>query len=261
MLSATSAVHSLGPELTRGSRSIVHQWGQDAIAKVPLPRTPPGWIRFEAAYATAVYSTGVACPQVLGLEQVNGTEVSVFERVVGPTMWQTILENPTDVAVVAAGHLLGRLHAEILCVGGPISLPSQCTRTKAKLHEAARIHDPRYVDLVTIIPADVTATVLCHGDFHPMNIIMSENGPVIVDWFDASRGRASGDIARTLLLLGTSNQTHLPNATPELLTAVRETYLETVMALTNTPIESVQAWARIQEVARLAEGIEPMTLF
>ena len=41
---------------------------------------------------------------------------------------------------------------------------------------------------------------VCHGDFHPANIIIAEDKPYIIDWAHASQGNASADIARTYLL-------------------------------------------------------------
>jgi aminoglycoside phosphotransferase (APT) family kinase protein len=42
---------------------------------------------------------------------------------------------------------------------------------------------------------------VCHGDLHPGNVIMSPQGPVIIDWIDASRGDPLADVARSVLLL------------------------------------------------------------
>ena len=42
---------------------------------------------------------------------------------------------------------------------------------------------------------------VCHGDFNPSNIIITEDGvPYILDWSHATQGNASADVARTYLL-------------------------------------------------------------
>ncbi len=43
--------------------------------------------------------------------------------------------------------------------------------------------------------------VLCHGDFHPYNVLMSPSGPVILDWGGATQGNPLIDVATTLTLL------------------------------------------------------------
>ena len=42
---------------------------------------------------------------------------------------------------------------------------------------------------------------LCHGDFHPGNIMMAGATPVLIDWTGAMRGDPVADVARTRLIL------------------------------------------------------------
>ncbi len=98
--------------------------------------------------------------------------------------------------------------------------------------------------------------VLCHGDFHPKNVIVSAEGPVIVDWFDACRGNAVGDIARTSLLLGGEQnpvEHHLPGASQDVIALLHRRYLEAVCDGTKITLGSVRQWRTIQEAARNAE--------
>src|SRR5207237_8041155 len=40
-----------------------------------------------------------------------------------------------------------------------------------------------------------------HLDLHPLNVIMSHDGPVLIDWANTARGSASTDDALTWILL------------------------------------------------------------
>ena len=40
----------------------------------------------------------------------------------------------------------------------------------------------------------------CHGDFHPLNVLVTDDGMTVIDWTDAGVGDRHGDVARTLLL-------------------------------------------------------------
>src|ERR1700690_1707619 len=42
---------------------------------------------------------------------------------------------------------------------------------------------------------DLDSQVLLHGDLHPMNVILTSAGPVIIDWEGAARGAAMYDAA------------------------------------------------------------------
>lgn len=43
--------------------------------------------------------------------------------------------------------------------------------------------------------------VLCHGDFHPDQVILSPSGPRIIDWLTATTGNPAADVATTSLLM------------------------------------------------------------
>jgi aminoglycoside phosphotransferase (APT) family kinase protein len=38
--------------------------------------------------------------------------------------------------------------------------------------------------------------VICHGDFHPKNVLITTEGPVIIDWADATLGHPLADVDR-----------------------------------------------------------------
>lgn len=57
-------------------------------------------------------------------------------------------------------------------------------------------------DLLDRIKQLPQGNILCHGDFHPYNIIVtSENKPIIIDFANICRGPKEYDIARTYFLL------------------------------------------------------------
>jgi aminoglycoside phosphotransferase (APT) family kinase protein len=43
--------------------------------------------------------------------------------------------------------------------------------------------------------------VVCHGDFHPLNVMVDGRRSWVLDWSDAGLGPPESDVARTLLLL------------------------------------------------------------
>ena len=42
---------------------------------------------------------------------------------------------------------------------------------------------------------------LVHLDLHPLNVILSSRGPVVIDWANAARGEGLSDVAVTYVLL------------------------------------------------------------
>ena len=94
---------------------------------------------------------------------------------------------------------------------------------------------------------------------------MSEDGPKIIDWFDAARGDPAADIARSSLLLGVVRPhallpQHLPGARADLLSEVHDSYWERINALVPAAASEAARWSLVTVAARLAEGMEDETL-
>ncbi len=43
-------------------------------------------------------------------------------------------------------------------------------------------------------------SILCHGDFHPDNILLTKDKPIIIDWMTATQGNQLADVARTSII-------------------------------------------------------------
>jgi aminoglycoside phosphotransferase (APT) family kinase protein len=249
----------LGKAIAMGSRSVIHEWGDGgaAVAKVPKDSTPEGWMRFEANYTSALHKCGAPVPEVFAVEVVNGREVSIMERIHGPSLWDAMVESPHEVRQF--GEQLGELHTQLLAIRPPISLPSQRARLACKIRDAARSVHPGIERVLEVLPP-VTKVSLCHGDFHPKNVLLSPNGPVVVDWFDVSRGEALGDIARTSLLLGghvsESDATHLPGASAQLLRELHDSYLLRVLTDATLNDGELEEWRIVEAAARIAENTD-----
>jgi aminoglycoside phosphotransferase (APT) family kinase protein len=246
-----------------GSRSTVREWGPDAVAKVPDAGVPASWIAHEFEFTQAVAAVGAPTHRPLEMRQYGEARCSLYRRVYGPTMWQTISDTPNRAAHF--GELLGSLHARVLTTAPPISLPRQSDRLRCKLRRASGAVGATYPEVASTLPRAAATMSLCHGDFHPGNIIMSADGPLVVDWFDACRGDAAGDIARTSLLLGaghhnTEHVRHLPGHTPQLLIDVHRAYLSSVCQLMAVDVRLVEQWRRVEAVARADEGVDVRSL-
>jgi hypothetical protein len=252
-----------GAVVAVGSRSVVRMWGDDAVVKVPNDGVPSSWIRHEAQFTSAVWAIGVPAHRLLGIEQHGDKLISIYERVGGPTLWSLINAEPSRAATY--GALLGELHARVLTVVPPVSLPRQGDRLRCKLRRASASFDVPYSESMARVPDARPSIGVCHGDFHPGNVVMSPGGPMIVDWFDACRGDAAADIARSSLLLGagvpnSKHLEHLPGHTPQILGDVHAAYLATVCGRLEIDTRLVDRWRRVEAVARLAEGVDPTEL-
>jgi Ser/Thr protein kinase RdoA (MazF antagonist) len=246
----------LGELVARGTRSSIHAYGPGAVVKVPHPSTPDGWIEWEAQYADDARAVGAPVPRLLGVEHLSGRAASVWERVEGTSMWQRAIDRPETSAE------LGRLLADVQCalfeLVPPVTLPRQVDRLTTKIRKSAVTVDASLLRALDLFPAPAGTPRLCHGDLHPSNVIWSDRGPMIVDWFDASRGDPLADIARTAMTLladGPTPPRHLPGSDAGTLASLTDAYLSRVRTRLHFNDAQLGQWQAIQAVARIAEGV------
>ena len=85
---------------------------------------------------------------------------------------------------------------------------------------------------------------LCHGDFNPSNIIISDDGKAyIIDWSHATQGNASADAARTYLLFWLAGD--IVNA---------DKYLNLFCKKSDTARQYVESWMPIVAASQSVKG-------
>jgi aminoglycoside phosphotransferase (APT) family kinase protein len=244
----------LGDVVARGSRSFVHAYGRGAVVKVPKPETPASWILAEARHVEAARAVGAPAPALLGMERIFGRPASVWERVDGPSLWQQVVDRPERSTEV--GRALADVQLALFDLVPPVTLPDQRDRLVSKIRWSAANVDASLGATLELLPPRDGTPRLCHGDLHPSNVIASADGPVLVDWFDASRGDRVADVARsTLLAHGATAPSHLPGADRRTLAVLSEAYLSRLRESLDIPPGLLSLWQAINAVARLAEGV------
>jgi aminoglycoside phosphotransferase (APT) family kinase protein len=82
----------------------------------------------------------------------------------------------------------------------PWRLPRHA-RTLAALQRS--INDVDAPDWLSAGTAGPDGSGIVHGDLHPMNVILGPDGPVVIDFTNATRGPATFDAAMSYLLMST----------------------------------------------------------
>ena len=126
----------------------------------------------EARILAHVAVQGYPVPEVHHLAD-EGRDL-IMEKVEGPTMVQALERRPWTARAV--GRQLGALHNRLHELPGPDWLP--------RLPEGDR---------------------LLHFDLHPLNVILSPTGPVVIDWTNACVGAPGVDVARAWALTACAN--------------------------------------------------------
>jgi len=201
---------SLGVPIALGFTAEIYAWRDGLVLKLYNPGAGRGTVEYEANLTRIVHSTGLPVPAVGEIVEIEGRFGLELERVDGISMLEALTRKPWNLRHYA--RRLAELHADLHQRRVP-ELPSLGERLAHKLKQAEMLpENVRQAALkqLELLPEDDR---LCHGDFHPNNIILTTRGPVIIDWIDASRGHPVLDVARSSLLFGSGRiPSNIPNA-------------------------------------------------
>ncbi|MBQ8163408.1 MAG: phosphotransferase [Clostridia bacterium] len=151
----------------------------------------------EALNQSRIEETGLNIPKVLEVTTINGKWAIVTEYIKGKTLAQLMNENPEKKDEYL--ELMVNLQLEVHSKTSPL-LNKLKDKMNRKISQTDLDATTRY-DLHTRLESMPKHTKVCHGDFNPSNIIITESGkPYIIDWAHATQGNASADAARTYLL-------------------------------------------------------------
>lgn len=194
----------------------------------------------EALNQARVEETGLNIPKLLEVTKIDGKWAIVIEYIPGKTLEQLMKEHPEKIDEYL--NMFVDLQMEIHNKRAPL-LNKLKDKMNRKISQTDLSATTRY-ELHTRLDSLPKHAKVCHGDFNPSNIIISEDGtPYIIDWSHATQGNASADVARTYLLFWLSGQIDLA-----------EKYLNLFCEKSDTAKQYVQKWIPIVAASQMVKG-------
>ena len=194
---------SLGEKIGEGVWAEVHAWAPNQVVKLFRPNVPIGASWFEAHMTQIAFAAGAPSPKVFGVRTIEGRFAMMMQRFDGPTLLQ--LTRTGAVARTQAGAILASLFRAVHAMKLPPEVPDLRSSIETGLQREG-------------LPAHVAPGVralldrlsraegpgedgLCHGDLHPGNVIMTAEGPRLIDWIGVVRAPPAFDLACATFLL------------------------------------------------------------
>ena len=196
-------------------RDVAGDWSGPLVLRIMTRGTSGARVRREAAAHAALDEAGFPVPRVL-LAEPDPTPLSapflIMQRLPGETMWSAAAKARSVAAYFAMPRRLAEIHARMHGVSGDLLRDSARTfgLDLATMGVKARVEDVgRRIDraglgglsegarwLVRNRPVPAQSEVICHGDFHPHNI-MVDDGKLsgVIDWADVTLAEPAYDIA------------------------------------------------------------------
>ena len=196
----------------------------------------------EALNQARIEETGLKIPKILEVTMIEGKWAIVSEYIKGKTLAQIMDEDADNKEKYI--ELLVDIQMNVHSKTSPL-LNKLKDKMSRKIAETDFDATTRY-DLHTRLESMPKHNKVCHGDFNPSNIIVTEDGtPYILDWSHATQGNASADVARTYLLFWLNGD--IEGA---------KLYLDTFCKKSNTAKQYVQKWMPIVAASQSVKGNE-----
>jgi tRNA A-37 threonylcarbamoyl transferase component Bud32 len=184
---------SLGEKIGEGLSADVHVWAPGQIVKLFKVGASPRFGRHEARMTRAAFAAGA--PQVFDEVTLEGRFGIVLQRLDGPTLLQLLQTGAVTSEKV--GAILAALYTSVHKTLPPPDVPSLRSMMEAGSRISRGILPEHIVTgVLSLIDRLPPGDGLCHSDLHPGNVIMTEDGPRIIDWGGALRASGVFDIAR-----------------------------------------------------------------
>ncbi|MEJ8302356.1 phosphotransferase family protein [Saccharibacillus sacchari] len=209
---------------------------------------------YEYRKSVWAYEQGLPTAEPLGRAQYDGREAILLQKIEGESLLQRLQREPHTAAEAAqkfAAYQVQLNNREASTLGD-----SQRERLVQRLARAEQLNDAERAAVQAQLQQLPDGKRLCHGDFHPGNMMENEQGWQVIDWIDATCGHPLYDVARTLLLLGFGTEAGGPRGNMEEDAAVfRQAYLKTYLELTGFEESDVKRWMLPVAAIRLIEPI------
>ena len=217
----------------------------------------------------AAFAAGAPAPEVLGEVTLEGRFGIVLTRLDGPTLTQ--LSRSGAMTPEQAGATLATLALAVHRTPPPADLLSLRDYMEGSLRlSGGALPAPIASGVMALVERLPREGGLCHCDLHPSNVIMTAQGPRLVDWTGAVRAPVGHDLGISHILLSEiipdlvddperpraidaamqAEYARLAGASPAALTAAMKPYLPVARAL------ALLAGGAPTQRERLIQGVE-----
>lgn len=227
-------------ELVRRGNKVVYDLG-DKIAKVFNETKPVSDVFNEALNLARINECGIRSPKALEVTKLEGDEAGwalITTKIPGVTLAEKIEAEPQRF-----GEYLEQfvdLQIEIHGYTSPL-LNRQGDKYARMINSLEAINATTRYNLLERLDGLKKGTAVCHGDFNPSNVIVSEDGTLSVcDWAHATQGAPAADVAMTYLLFSLTSKEQA------------EAYLDTYCERADMAKQIVRQWLPVIAASELA---------
>ena len=241
--------------IAEGRTAEVFGCGPDSVLKLFRAGYSRERAEEEARQTRLASCAGVPVPRIGRIVEVDGRYGIELERISGPLLVEHACSDPGRIPDLV--HRMARCHQAIHAAPSDDRLPDMRVRLLERIRTAGALSAAsraRAVERLGVLPWE---NRLCHGDFHPGNLIVTAHGLVVIDWADAAAGPPEADVARSVLImsLACGEASSVPQSGRKLIERFSRAYVAAYCGQTGRARSQVEAWMPVVAAARLCERV------
>ena len=185
--------------------------------------------------------TDLKIPSLTEITKIDNRWALVSDYIEGVSLEELMNRNPEKIDEYLDTFV--KIQIEVLSKHVPL-LNRMKEKYKRRITNTDKIDDNTRYELLQRLEGMEEHMKLCHGDFNPSNIILTENGEhYVIDWAHVTGGNSAGDAATTYLLFCMQGKKE-----------IAEKYLNKFSEMSNISKINIQKWIPIVAVNELTKG-------
>ena len=245
-----------GRRIGKGNTAEVFEYADAKALKLFIPGYSENACRHEYSATRFVNALLDIAPRAYEIIHMDDRVGIVYERVAGDTMTVCLARSPRKIIYFA--KMMASIH-----VGIHKPVKEDATGVKEKLADAINKAEALSSDekqaILAYLDALPDGKSICHFDFHPDNIMISDSRYYVIDWVDSCLGDPRADVARSLILSNYGTVRGLPPPVVLFFTLAKRIiaycYLKEYIRLTGASRADIHRWELPVAAARLYETI------
>lgn len=194
----TEEIIEKGRLLGQGRTAEIFEWSRDRVLKLYREDMPESLCRQEFEWTGRVYEHVKAAPKPFQIIRLDGRNGAIYERLSGETMLAMMNRAPQLAGKFA--KMLASSHIDLHKTAAIEAIPVK-EKLARDIENAGLLTSEEKKKVIDYLKTLPDGKSICHFDFHPDNIMISDGHCRVIDWMTVCVGDPLSDVARTALLL------------------------------------------------------------
>lgn len=225
----------------------------------------PGWSRDmlyqEYLNGKLISDSGIPAPRVYDFVEIDSRFGYTMDKLNDVTFLDLIHKYPWKISAYA--KKMADIHAQIHSAKAPKELLVLADKYREFIGSKTSIPD----DIRQLLLQELEqlsaegACCICHGDFHPINVLVEKDRYSVIDWVLATQGNPAADVAGTYLITSVySSNVGGKNIFMRSVSALggilfAKIYLKEYIAITNMNKQTILRWIPIRAATYIDVGL------